>query len=69
MSSDTDWQQSPCKNLHPHSDRNKELYYEDIQITNLQVSHPGNLLRLCESLKNSSTKRLETKINTYVSFM
>lgn len=57
--------ESPCKHL--LNETNAELHYEDIPIPNLQVSHPGNLMRLCESLINSSTKHLETKINIYVS--
>lgn len=40
---------------------------ESSPLTTLEISNPGRLLRLCEKLKDKSTKKLEVKINTYVS--
>lgn len=44
-----------------------ELYEEDVQLSKLDVLDPAKVLQLCENLTDRSTKRLEVKINKFVS--
>lgn len=46
---------------------NSEGLLDHISTSSIEVSDPSKILLLCENLKDRSTKKLEVKINKYVS--
>lgn len=54
-----------CKRVN----NNSEAFLEDISTSNIEVSDPAKILQLCGNLIERSTKKLEVKINKYVSIL
>lgn len=52
-----------CKRIN----NNSEGFLDHISTLSIEVSDPAKILLLCENLKDRSAKKLEIKINKYVS--
>lgn len=53
-----------CKTLAKYD----EVFEEDVQLSKLDVLDPAKVLQLCENLTDRTTKRLEVKVNKFVSY-
>lgn len=49
------------------ANNNSEGFLDHISTSSIEVSDPAKILQLCENLTERSTKKLEVKINKYVS--
>lgn len=58
-----------CKKIENHDESIPEetRVDDEASVAKIEISNPGKILHLVESLTEGSTKRLEVKFNTYVS--
>lgn len=67
MSSDKNSTLFPASEYCKKNHHNAAEFLDHISTTSIEVSDPAKILLLCETLKDRSTKKLEIKINKYVS--
>lgn len=67
MSSDQNSTLFPASEYCKKHYNNSEGFLDHISTSSIEVSDPAKILLLCETLKDRSTKKLEIKINKYVS--